>query len=105
MDVSAAAEDRWARTIQERSTFDEEYVHACTPSYYNAEGKADDTAAFRTVFGGGPFEYIDLLREWRKSGLESDLELERKGSGSDTSISLDGSAGERTADPSAGGTA
>jgi cyclohexanone monooxygenase len=79
MEVSQAAEDRWARTIEEKSIFDREYVSACTPSFYNAEGKADHTAAFATVFGGGPFEYIRILDEWRAAGLDRDAELKREG--------------------------
>ncbi|MDB5481428.1 MAG: putative monooxygenase [Caulobacteraceae bacterium] len=78
MEVSQAAEARWGRTIKEKSIFDREYVSACTPSFYNAEGKADDTAAFTTVFGGGPFEYIRLLEDWRETGLEQDVELKRE---------------------------
>jgi cyclohexanone monooxygenase len=78
MDVSPAAEARWGRTIKEKSIFDREYVSACTPSFYNAEGKADHTAAFATVFGGGPFEYIQILKDWRETGLEQDLELKRE---------------------------
>jgi len=78
MEVSPAAEARWGRTIKEKSIFDREYVSACTPSFYNAEGKADDTAAFTTVFGGGPMEYIQILEDWRETGLEQDLELKRE---------------------------
>lgn len=79
IEVSEAAEARWAQAIRDRSTFDRDYIAACTPSYYNAEGKNDDTAAFSTAFGGGPFEYIRILAEWRADGLETDTELRQAG--------------------------
>ena len=75
MEPLPAAQKAWARTIKESSHFDPEYERSCTPSYYNAEGRSDETAVFSTVFGGGPFEYIRLLTEWRESGMDRDLEL------------------------------
>jgi len=77
VDVSEAAEERWAQTITEKSQHDEEYLHACTPSYYNAEGKGDHTAAFTTRFDGGPFEYLAILKDWLAAGYTRDLEILR----------------------------
>jgi cyclohexanone monooxygenase len=79
VEVSQAAEERWGRTIKENSHFDPDYARVCTPSFYNAEGKADHTAAFTTTFGGGPVAYIGILEAWRAAGLEDDLELKREG--------------------------
>jgi cyclohexanone monooxygenase len=75
MEVKQAAQDRWHNTIKEKSVFSEDYVRACTPSYYNNEGKAIESSAFATVYGGGPLEYIEVLADWRDHGLHKDLEL------------------------------
>lgn len=78
IEVSEAAEERWSQTIKDRSKNDPEYQSVCTPSYYNAEGKNDHTAAYTTTFGGGPFEYIRILQDWLAAGLMRDVELTRE---------------------------
>jgi cyclohexanone monooxygenase len=79
MEVSQEAEDRWCATITAKSTANLEYFRACTPSLLNAEGNLKDAGKLilTTAYGGGPFEYIELLRNWREHAMTDDLELTR----------------------------
>jgi cyclohexanone monooxygenase len=78
MEVTQEAEDGWCETIITRSNVNLEYISECTPGNLNAEGHVEDLAklTFTTTYGGGPFEYIDLLKEWRDGGFRNDLRLE-----------------------------
>ena len=52
-----------------------EFLEACTPGYYNNEGKLSDVAAQNGFYGGGSIEFFRLLREWREKGGLEGLEL------------------------------
>jgi cyclohexanone monooxygenase len=80
MEVTQRAEDKWCDIIVEKSTVNIEYIRECTPSALNAEGHIEELAkqTFTTAYGGGPSEYIDLLKDWREHGLTDDLELTRE---------------------------
>ena len=47
-----------------------DFLDACTPGYYNNEGKFREATA--TFWGdwyyGGLFHFIDMLADWRKAG-------------------------------------
>ncbi|RQS67023.1 NAD(P)/FAD-dependent oxidoreductase [Burkholderia sp. Bp8963] len=77
MEVKQQAEERWGNIIIEKSTVNLEYMRECTPSILNAEGHLEELGkqTFTTAYGGGPFEYIDLLRDWREGGFQSDLHI------------------------------
>lgn len=79
MEVTQDAEDRWCETIIAKSVVNIEYIQECTPSILNAEGHLEDLAkqTFTTAYGGGPFEYIELLKDWRGGGMLADLHLVR----------------------------
>jgi cation diffusion facilitator CzcD-associated flavoprotein CzcO len=80
MEVSQGAEDRWCQTIVEKSKVNLDYVRECTPSFYNGEGQLQELGKLiiTTAYGGGPFEYFDILKDWRERGLlDDDLELTR----------------------------
>jgi cation diffusion facilitator CzcD-associated flavoprotein CzcO len=80
MEVSQRAEDRWCQTIVEKSKVNLDYVRECTPSFYNGEGQLQELGKLiiTTAYGGGPFEYFDILKDWRERGLlDDDLELTR----------------------------
>jgi cyclohexanone monooxygenase len=79
MEVSQTAEDRWCDTIEAKSTVNLDYISACTPSLLNAEGNLKDLGKLilTTAYGGGPFEYIDILKDWRDNAFAEDLELTR----------------------------
>jgi cyclohexanone monooxygenase len=78
MEVSQEAEERWGKTIIEKSKLNLEYIRQCTPSFINSEGDLRDLGRqpFATTYGDGHFKYIDLLKEWRAGGgMFDDLEL------------------------------
>ena len=56
---SSAASDVYKRQM-------ESFQEACTPGYYNNEGKPN-TNPQNNSYGGGALEYFKLLDGWRKS--------------------------------------
>jgi cyclohexanone monooxygenase len=77
MEVSQQAEDEWCATITAKSTVNLDYIRECTPSFLNAEGNLKDLGKLipTTIYGGGAFEYLDILTDWRERGMATDLEL------------------------------
>lgn len=78
LDVTEAAVQEWCDIMDEKSAliFNAEAVHACTPSYLNNEGDFGPEGGFPNgrpiwadVYGGGPLEYVQLLEQWRLSGV------------------------------------
>jgi len=43
----------------------EDFLAACTPGYYNDEGKKEINGVFGLQYGGGPDEFFRLLEAWR----------------------------------------
>ena len=77
VEPSEAAEQAWGDTIVKMGESRRKFIEACTPGYYNNEGRASDAAARSSVFGGGPVEFIKLLRNWRDQGDFAGLELDQ----------------------------
>jgi cyclohexanone monooxygenase len=79
MEVSQEAEDRWCDTVAAKSTADLDYFRDCTPSLLNGEGNLKDAGKLilTTAYGGGPFEYVEVLGDWRDRAMTVDLELTR----------------------------
>ena len=75
LEASAAAEDSWVDTVMERSALVAERRKACTPGYYNREGRVDDGTQKGSFFIGGPTEYADILEAWRDEGTLRGLGL------------------------------
>jgi cyclohexanone monooxygenase len=77
MEVSQQAEDEWCATITAKSTVNLDYIRECTPSFLNAEGNLKDLGKLipTTVYGGGAFEYLDILTDWRERRMATDMEL------------------------------
>jgi cyclohexanone monooxygenase len=80
MEVTREAEDKWCEIIAAKSRVNVDYIRACTPSFLNGEGDLSTLSkqAFPTAYGGGPFEYIDILKDWREHRLLDDLQLTRE---------------------------
>lgn len=56
-----------------------QFLEACTPGYYNNEGRGMSEATARSFpYGPGPVAFIELLIEWRKEGDFAGLELDGK---------------------------
>ncbi|HEY7053151.1 MAG TPA: NAD(P)/FAD-dependent oxidoreductase [Mycobacterium sp.] len=75
VEASATAEGAWVDTVMERSALVAERRKACTPGYYNREGRVDDRTQQGSFFLGGPTEYADILARWRADGGLDGLEL------------------------------
>jgi len=69
VEATAAAEEEWVEEVK-KNTLNLDFLDACTPGYYNNEGKFREATA--TFWGdwyyGGLFNFIDMLEDWRKDG-------------------------------------
>ncbi len=66
IEPTAAAEDQWCRTIQERSTDNRKFQAECTPGYYNREGNPPPVSF---SYGPGPVAFHRLLKKWREEEI------------------------------------
>jgi cyclohexanone monooxygenase len=76
-DVTDAAEQGWLEVLADKAQKDDTFFRECTPGYYNNEGKNERDSIFLSNYGGGPFEYMDVLRGWISddTAVERDLAL------------------------------
>jgi cation diffusion facilitator CzcD-associated flavoprotein CzcO len=74
IEASAPAEAAWVETVVERSALVAERRRACTPGYYNREGRVDHRTQQGSFFIGGPTEYADVLKAWRDEDALEGLE-------------------------------
>ena len=72
--VKPEAEARWLELFNSKANSRDNFLRECTPGYYNNEGKVAGSTFF-SGYGGGPFEYLQILQDWRQSGLQDDMEL------------------------------
>jgi len=70
-----AAEDAWVATIVKLAKMREQYLQACTPGYYNAEGQYGMKNLKNAGYGRGPDQFLRMMDEWRRSGALPGLEL------------------------------
>jgi cyclohexanone monooxygenase len=63
-DVTEEAERAWLEVLDEKRMKDDTYLRECTPGYYNNEGKDQRDSIWLSNYGGGPFEYMQVLRDW-----------------------------------------
>lgn len=75
VETTQAAEDEWVRTIISLSQNNVKFLEACTPGYYNNEGKPTERAVQNGSYGGGAIAFIRLLEQWRRDGQFAGLEL------------------------------
>ena len=75
MEPTVAAEDRWLDVLEEKAAKDTSFLRECTPGYYNNEGQNERDSIWLSNYGGGPFEYMDVLRDWQNDGFERDMTL------------------------------
>ena len=66
VEASDDAEKKWNETIITKARNMESFQEACTPGYYNNEGKPN-TNPQNNSYGGGALEYFELLGSWRKN--------------------------------------
>jgi cyclohexanone monooxygenase len=76
IEASADAEDRWVATIETLARNNLAFLEACTPGYYNNEGKPAERSVRNSSYGAGPVAFIAELQRWRDEGLLAGLELD-----------------------------
>jgi len=54
IEPTAEAEAEWVATIKEKAMNNQDFLEACTPGYYNNEGKPEKASAWRRTIRGGP---------------------------------------------------
>jgi cyclohexanone monooxygenase len=65
------AEAAWVQTVRDTARLNLEFRQACTPGYYNGEGRAAaGDGLFANLYGPGPVKFFELIREWRDGGME-----------------------------------
>jgi cation diffusion facilitator CzcD-associated flavoprotein CzcO len=69
IEPTAEAEAEWVATIKEKAMNNQDFLEACTPGYYNNEGRPQKGFGLAgELYGGGPVEFHDLIRKWREAG-------------------------------------
>jgi cyclohexanone monooxygenase len=68
IEPTGEAEGNWVDTVVRLAQSRRKFIEACTPGYYNNEGRASDAAARSAVFAAGPIVFFNILREWREQG-------------------------------------
>ena len=76
-EVTSEAEDTWIAEIRRLSIGNLEFQEACTPGYYNNEGKLGEPGKGfgNEVYAPGINEFNALLETWREQGDLEGLEL------------------------------
>jgi cyclohexanone monooxygenase len=76
VETSQAAQDEWVETIVGLAVNNVKFLEACTPGYYNNEGRPAERSLRNSSYGGGSIAFIDVLRAWRAEGALAGLELD-----------------------------
>jgi cation diffusion facilitator CzcD-associated flavoprotein CzcO len=63
-DVTEQAEREWLGVLADKAMKDTTFLRECTPGYYNNEGRDERNSIWLSNYGGGPFEYMQVLRDW-----------------------------------------
>ena len=76
LEASEAAEAKWVETIISKARMGTRFFEACTPGYYNNEGKPGERSGQDGFYGGSSDEFFRLMKSWREEGSLEGLELE-----------------------------
>ncbi len=69
IEPTVEAETEWVATIKEKAMNNQDFLEACTPGYYNNEGKPEKGFGLAgELYGGGPVEFHELIKRWREDG-------------------------------------
>ena len=75
LEASEEAERAWVQTILDTGRGRRKQLEACTPGFYNNEGRLSQAVAQAFPYGAGPVAFVELLRNWRAAGDLAGLEL------------------------------
>jgi hypothetical protein len=65
------AEAGWIQAIRDTARQNLEFRQACTPGYYNGEGRAGaEDGLFAALYGPGSVAFFQVVRAWREGGME-----------------------------------
>ena len=68
IEADQAAEDEWVEEIVSLSRFNEDFLNACTPGYYNNEGQPNPKSIQNGSYGKGSNPYFAKMKAWREDG-------------------------------------
>ncbi|KAI9010195.1 putative monooxygenase [Hyaloraphidium curvatum] len=78
VECTTEAEDAWVEECVNKAQLRREFLQACTPGYYNDEGKLGKSAlivARNSPYGAGSQAFIRLIKEWQKEGNMKGLKV------------------------------
>ena len=75
VETTQDAEDAWVQTIVDSARFNVQFLEACTPGYYNNEGRPAERTVRNGSYGGGSPAFTRILEQWRAEGALEGLEL------------------------------
>lgn len=76
VEATPEAEEEWVQTIIRLSQFNVKFLEACTPGYYNNEGKPAARGLQNGNYGAGPVAFVGVLEAWRAEGSLAGLALD-----------------------------
>ena len=78
VEATAEAEAGWVHAIRNKGPATREFQDACTPGYYNFEGRREKGhySAHEESYGPGPYEFRQLLQKWRDEGAFEGFEVD-----------------------------
>ncbi len=77
IEPSETAETEWVETILSLAQNNQKFFEACTPGYYNNEGRPGERSQRNGFYGAGPIVFAKLLEDWRSSGEFTGMEVTR----------------------------
>lgn len=76
IEPTAEAEQAWQDEMRDKAKLGVKFYEACTPGYYNNEGKlGNPNGFFAGMYGAGPIKFFRLLDEWRSTGRLEGIDL------------------------------
>ncbi len=76
IEATLEGEDGWVTEMQSKGRIGRRFFAACTPGYYNDEGKLNNPLGFFTSsYGGGTTKFFQILDDWRTAGALEGAEL------------------------------
>jgi cyclohexanone monooxygenase len=75
VETTQEAEDAWVQTIVDMAQYNVKFLEACTPGYYNNEGRPADRTVRNGSYGAGSPAFIRVLEQWRHADRMDGLEL------------------------------
>jgi cyclohexanone monooxygenase len=75
IEATPEAEAAWVAFVVDQARMAERYLEACTPGYYNNEGRPSERSRRNVSIDGQRFATI--LAQWRAEGAFAGLDLTR----------------------------